>query len=443
MVELNRACNDAAVDEASLLRVVESCVALHQQQQKHQQLMGGPISKRFCDNVQELLRVSLTRGFDVVASLVMLGAEVNHHTSRTVAHAVPQQQQQQQQQHHHHQQQPPAMVVHSDSPLHVAVKHRNERATQSLLHLRADVNLPGERNQTALTHCLGIDHAEYQQVESAEMAEQQRQADNRMIAVMLSSGQPVKMIDSVLRVAAKSLRVDAIRALLHLGASCDSVGRDGRSALHLCLTTPCTAPAFESQRVACVEILAQASQSLNRACMSKMREYDGRTPLSMACAFNVPQHSSPHQIYRPSLASIDTSGKDGSGSGNNRDASSSSNNNSSLVRVLLAAAADPNLADRSGHPALCIASRFGNYDAVVHLINAKANVNAATPASRTTPLHFAIENDHPDIALLLLANNANPNVRRDVTNQTALDCAPTEPKLGSQCTCEPSPYAQA
>jgi ankyrin repeat protein len=71
-----------------------------------------------------------------------------------------------------------------------------------------------------------------------------------------------------------------------------------------------------------------------------------------------------------------------------------------------------------GLTALLYASRNGCYDCVVALIAAGADVNVPTPEG-VTPLMVALDNDHNDVANLLLDRGANPHVA-DWWGRTAL-----------------------
>ena len=71
-----------------------------------------------------------------------------------------------------------------------------------------------------------------------------------------------------------------------------------------------------------------------------------------------------------------------------------------------------------GLTALLYASRNGCYDCVESLISAGADVNVPTPEG-VTPLIVALDNDHNDVAKLLLDRGANPHVA-DWWGRTAL-----------------------
>ncbi len=62
-----------------------------------------------------------------------------------------------------------------------------------------------------------------------------------------------------------------------------------------------------------------------------------------------------------------------------------------------------------GLTALLYAARDGCYDCVEELIGAGADVNRPTPEG-VTPLMIALDNDHNDVAKLLLDRGANPNL---------------------------------
>ena len=62
-----------------------------------------------------------------------------------------------------------------------------------------------------------------------------------------------------------------------------------------------------------------------------------------------------------------------------------------------------------GLTALLYAARDGCYECVEELIGAGADVNTPTPEG-VTPLMIALDNDHNDVAKLLLDRGANPNV---------------------------------
>ena len=75
------------------------------------------------------------------------------------------------------------------------------------------------------------------------------------------------------------------------------------------------------------------------------------------------------------------------------------------------------------------AARDGCYDCVEALIAAGANVNVPTPEG-VTPLMIALDNDHTDVAKLLLDRGANPSVW-DWWGRTALYIAIDRKEGGS------------
>jgi ankyrin repeat protein len=84
------------------------------------------------------------------------------------------------------------------------------------------------------------------------------------------------------------------------------------------------------------------------------------------------------------------------------------NASESMVLTLLAAGADPTAMQSSGLTPLMIAARTGSVEVVRALLAAGADVNAATRATRSTALMWAISERHLDIAQVLLDRGANP-----------------------------------
>ena len=82
-----------------------------------------------------------------------------------------------------------------------------------------------------------------------------------------------------------------------------------------------------------------------------------------------------------------------------------------------------------GLTALLYAARDGCYDCVEALIAAGTDVNVPTPEG-VTPLMIALDNDHTDVAKLLLDHGANPNVW-DWWGRTALYIAVDRKEGGS------------
>jgi ankyrin repeat protein len=68
---------------------------------------------------------------------------------------------------------------------------------------------------------------------------------------------------------------------------------------------------------------------------------------------------------------------------------------------------------QGGLTALHFAAREGHRRTVAALVDAGANVNAASPADRGTPLLIAVVNGHFDVAVDLLEHGADPNLAND------------------------------
>lgn len=93
-----------------------------------------------------------------------------------------------------------------------------------------------------------------------------------------------------------------------------------------------------------------------------------------------------------------------------------------VVKLLLAAAADPTVRDNSGVTPLIIASSRGNSTIVGMLLAAGAEVDAAEPNFNATPLIAACGNGHAEVVSLLLAHSANLEAV-DILDRTCLFCA--------------------
>ena len=110
---------------------------------------------------------------------------------------------------------------------------------------------------------------------------------------------------------------------------------------------------------------------------------------------------------------------------------------SECVKVLLAAAADPNLVDRpiplggGKRTALYFAAQNRNIELVALLLDAKANVNAVS--HDTTALGWAVSNGDMKLALLLLQSGAIPNLsnKTDGMNPLHIACIDRKQKMAT------------
>eukprot|EP01116_Phalansterium_solitarium_P002159 TRINITY_DN1202_c0_g1_i11.p2 TRINITY_DN1202_c0_g1~~TRINITY_DN1202_c0_g1_i11.p2 ORF type:complete len:361 (+),score=111.58 TRINITY_DN1202_c0_g1_i11:3888-4970(+) len=91
------------------------------------------------------------------------------------------------------------------------------------------------------------------------------------------------------------------------------------------------------------------------------------------------------------------------------------------VSALLAAGANPNLPDESGHTPLAVACSKGHTAIVGRLLDAGASVDDANE-SGWTPLHAAASRGHAKVAAMLLARGATADARDD-DNYTPLHAA--------------------
>jgi ankyrin repeat protein len=176
-----------------------------------------------------------------------------------------------------------------------------------------------------------------------------------------------------------------VKMLLDAGAGVEGANEDGETALML---------AIKTGELPIVEMLVKAGANVNT-----VEKFQNQTPLMWAAA--------------------------------------APKNAAGMVKLLLSKGADvkaralysdwPNQISSEpraqyrpvgGLTALLYASRNGCYDCVEALIAAAADVNVPTPEG-VTPLMVALDNDHNDVARLLLDRGANPHIS-DWWGRTAL-----------------------
>lgn len=185
--------------------------------------------------------------------------------------------------------------------------------------------------------------------------------------------------------AVKLTDVRMVKTLLDAGAGVEAANQDGQTALML---------AIKSGELPLVEMLVKAGAKVN-----VVEKFQNQTPLMWAAT--------------------------------------APKNAGEMTKLLLSKGADvrpralytdwPNQLSSEprgqyrpvgGLTALLYASRDGCYDCVQALIGAGADVNVPTPEG-VTPLMVALDNDHNDVAKLLLDRGANPHVA-DWWGRTAL-----------------------
>jgi ankyrin repeat protein len=88
----------------------------------------------------------------------------------------------------------------------------------------------------------------------------------------------------------------------------------------------------------------------------------------------------------------------------------STNGNAEMIRLLVAAGADANALDTVGEPPLWAAVRSGSLDAVKALVDNKASL-AFKDAAQQTTLMLAVREDHPDIVKYFVDLGADVNAR--------------------------------
>jgi Protein of unknown function (DUF433)/Ankyrin repeats (3 copies) len=95
------------------------------------------------------------------------------------------------------------------------------------------------------------------------------------------------------------------------------------------------------------------------------------------------------------------------------------------TRIMVSVALD-NLAERLTAEPLGLAARNGRTSVVELLLANGASVNSATWNTRETPLHVAVEGGYLDVASILLAHCADPDV---VTRSAVLTAATSQKYL--------------
>ena len=107
------------------------------------------------------------------------------------------------------------------------------------------------------------------------------------------------------------------------------------------------------------------------------------------------------------------------------------NGSVTMVRRLLEAHANPNVALLAGETPLMVAAR-GGYAGVVELLLSKdANVNAHG-ARRQTALMWAVSQKHPEVVKVLLTHGADLKARSDVWRNRSDAAVPPHGKSGIQ-----------
>jgi hypothetical protein len=94
----------------------------------------------------------------------------------------------------------------------------------------------------------------------------------------------------------------------------------------------------------------------------------------------------------------------------------------SKVKKLVAGGARIESVNDAGETPLCSAALSGKVALVKFLLERGANPRHVSKSFKTNALHFAVQNDAPEIVDLLLARGANPK-QKDIFGQTPLDVA--------------------
>jgi uncharacterized protein len=181
---------------------------------------------------------------------------------------------------------------------------------------------------------------------------------------------------SPLAEAAKVADARMVKILLDAGARPDSANQDGETALML---------AIKTGELPVVELLIKAGANVNN-----VEKFHNQTPLMWAA--DAPKNAG--EIVKLLLS---------------RGASVKPRALYSDWESQITSEPRAQYRPVGGLTALLYAARGGCYDCVESLIGAGADVNLPTPEG-VTPLMLALDNDHNDVAKLLLDRGANPNV---------------------------------
>jgi ankyrin repeat protein len=173
---------------------------------------------------------------------------------------------------------------------------------------------------------------------------------------VLRAAEPIPLIEAV-----KSVKKDALRALLKQGADVNVAEADGATALHW---------ASYRDDLESADLLIRAGARVN--AVNDL----GATPLWTA----------------------------------------SLNGSAAMVRRLLEAGANPNLALLRGETPLMVAARTGNPDVVEQLLARGAQVNARAARGQNA-LMWAVAQKHSNVAKVLLAHGADIHARTEVWSQ--------------------------
>src|SRR5262245_22156395 len=267
---------------------------------------------------------------------------------------------------------------------------QSQKATQAQKGSLADLIQAGNR-KTALDRIRtgGADVNEAQPDGTRPIHWAVYRVDYELIVALIASKAKVDVTNEFgsapLGEAVKLADARMVKMLLDAGAGVESANEDGQTALML---------AIKTGELPIVEMLVKAGAKVNT-----VEKFQNQTPLMWAAA--------------------------------------AEKNAGEMVKLLLSKGADvkpralysdwPNQISSEpraqyrpvgGLTALLYASRDGCYDCVEALIGAGADVNVPTPEG-VTPLMVALDNDHNDVANLLLDRAANPHVA-DWWGRTAL-----------------------
>ncbi|CAB0042261.1 unnamed protein product [Trichogramma brassicae] len=353
-----------------------------------------------------------------------------------------------------------------DTPLHLALKHRNVDAVGPLLRRGASPNRPNSEGSTAL-------HLVCERYDSELFKTILETSDDEYRPVRVDAKD--ENGDAPLHLALKLKKYDLAKLLMEAGADATASGAEGATPLHiLCkqVTDPHEEPFADlfkhcKERNQTLRVNAQDALGntplhvfaqrglvgptqdtirflLRRGADVNLANNEGTTPLHIICKVhydpghyerdfllscdiynwpleinaqdhsgNTPLHLSLHNSCRNVTYSLLENGANPNlankkGMTPLHSALTKNNIDSDLIATMLRKDGDPNLADEQGMTPLHLAVKMKNQDSIEMMLERGGNLNSANKKGMT-PFHFALEENNEDLIMMLLRKGCNPN----------------------------------
>jgi ankyrin repeat protein len=268
----------------------------------------------------------------------------------------------------------PISADERDLRLIEAVQRRDDKAFDTLLRAKADVNAAQPDGATALAWAVHL-------------------GQRRMAEALLDAGARPNTSDeygeSPLTLAAANGDTQMMQRLLAAGARADAARWNGETALMI---------AAGAGSLEAVRLLVFRGADVNVADPRR-----GQTPLMWAAAEG-------HTDVVKGLIEIGADTKIVSKSGFNALAFAVAKNDVESVKSLLATGLDPNLVLPSGNKLLMMAMAYRHSASAAALVDAGAAVHE-TDRSGNTPLHMAAQVGDIELVTKLIGKGADPNAR--------------------------------